>query len=378
MPSYAKAVTARDRRQAISLLDMGMSIEAVAERLDFPLGQMRRKFKTHVLRAERRAAVAARLAAEDAARPPASSPPSAAPAPPSPVANGRHVPKDARRKQPQGRVPERERKPGQKPAPVVGPERAAAVAAQKPVYEPALPSAHAGFVPSSVRRFTAAEEAIIASLAAYGAQDREIAALMRCTEATLRRACGAIMDLAVMRMNAQAARFLFKQMRAGSTQATIYWLKTRGGAAWRETQHVNIEGLAGVLVTPGGIDPDRWIETEAVRTALPFGGVAGEDVLESGGAAGVTRELVERVREQRAGGAVAPWEDGGAREDVDVLDMAYEPVPVGRIRAPVGGVGAGNVCDPDVRRIIDADDEGNTDVDVDAGIEDEIAALLGA
>ena len=377
MPSYAKAVTAKDRRQAIALLDMGLSIEAVAERLGFPLGQMRRKMATHVRRAERRKAVEARRAAEEAARPVA--PPPAAPSPPpeaTPVANGRHVPKDARRKQPQGRVPERERKPGQKPAPVVGPERAAAVAAQKPVYEPALPSAHAGFVPSSVRRFTAAEEAIIASLAAYGAQDREIAALMRCTEATLRRACGAIMDLAVMRMNAQAARFLFKQMRAGSTQATIYWLKTRGGAAWRETQHVNIEGLAGVLVTPGGIDPDRWIETEAVRTALPFGGVAGEDVLESGGAAGVTRELVERVREQRAGGAVAPWEDGGAREDVDVLDMAYEPLPVGRIQAPRGSPSVGNVCDPDVGQIIDEDDDDDVSADVD--VEDEIAALLGA
>jgi hypothetical protein len=73
-------------------------------------------------------------------------------------------------------------------------------------------------------------------MAAYGVRQEEIALCLGLRSAkTLRRHFRAELDRASPEANAQVAQSLYQQATSGkNVAATIFWLKTRGGGAWRE------------------------------------------------------------------------------------------------------------------------------------------------
>jgi hypothetical protein len=77
---------------------------------------------------------------------------------------------------------------------------------------------------------------MVRSMAAYGVRQEEIACCLGLRSAkTLRRHFRTELDRAAIEANAQVAQSLYQQATSGkNVAATIFWLKTRGGGAWRD------------------------------------------------------------------------------------------------------------------------------------------------
>jgi hypothetical protein len=104
------------------------------------------------------------------------------------------------------------------------------------------------------------------------------------SETTFRREFAREIATATIKANAAVTESLFKQCRAGDVVAMKFWLKVRAG--WRETQHVHLDGIHGVLVAPATVTPDQWIaEQMAKNQDHPPGIEQAEVVSVSGGSA---------------------------------------------------------------------------------------------
>jgi len=77
---------------------------------------------------------------------------------------------------------------------------------------------------------------MVRSMAAYGTRQEDIARCVGLRSAkTLRSHFREELDRAAPEANAQVAQSLYQQATSGkNVAATIFWLKTRGGGAWRE------------------------------------------------------------------------------------------------------------------------------------------------
>lgn len=89
------------------------------------------------------------------------------------------------------------------------------------------------------------------------------ATLRPISEDTLRSHYAHELALGPAHANSSVSKSMF-QMATGtggakrSMPAAAFWLKARAG--WRETQHVEVDLRAGVLVAPAGVSPEKWIE----------------------------------------------------------------------------------------------------------------------
>lgn len=79
---------------------------------------------------------------------------------------------------------------------------------------------------------TDAQRRMVRSLAAYGAKQDLIAAVLEQSSRTLRKHFRSELDRAAVEANAQVAQRLFKEAVDGNITAAIFWLKCR--ANWRE------------------------------------------------------------------------------------------------------------------------------------------------
>lgn len=176
-------------------------------------------------------------------------------------------------------------------------------------------------VPTTRRVLSEKEIRLAESMYAYGIPKMHIERLLKVSGPVLERCAGDRMAVALSLTNTRVAGFLFNEARKGSVQAQIFWLKARGGDAWKETQHVSIEGTVGVLVAPGAVGPEVWIAAEAQRSALLAPGAT------SGGAGteGVKAALVDQVRTvEEPEDSVPPWEVEG--DDIEKGWVApYDP-----------------------------------------------------
>lgn len=195
--------------------------------------------------------------------------------------------------------------------------------------EQQFPESRTGSKLANRREFTEREVEIVQTAAAYGIPNSTIAKMLRTTVEILERECGDAMEIAVANLNAMAAACLVKQMQMGSVPAITYFLKARGGPGWRETQHISMEGKVGVLVAPGGVEPDAWIEMEAVRTQ-DTDPTSGEPSAHPGAIAGAA--AVRTFDQDRELGAVLPWR---AEHDKDrPATPAWRPVPISDLGLP--------------------------------------------
>ena len=104
------------------------------------------------------------------------------------------------------------------------------------------------FVPTPEQRKT------VRSMAAMGMPQNEIAACIGLrSPKTLRRHFRNELDTAAIEANVRIARSLYEMATAGkNTAAAIFWLKTRGGGAWREHSSAGqrVIELPNFVVTP--------------------------------------------------------------------------------------------------------------------------------
>ena len=85
---------------------------------------------------------------------------------------------------------------------------------------------------------TAEERKLVASLAAYGVRQEEIAAVVSVSVDSLARHCRKELDTGAIRANARVAEALYQKAVNGNVTAMIFWLKTR--ARWRETDRLEV------------------------------------------------------------------------------------------------------------------------------------------
>lgn len=89
---------------------------------------------------------------------------------------------------------------------------------------------------------------LVKSLAAVGMTYEDIAVKLDISSDTLVKYYKKELTLGRAEANAEIARTLFQQAKAGNTTAMIFWLKSR--ARWKETNHHEISGIDGApLVT---------------------------------------------------------------------------------------------------------------------------------
>lgn len=128
---------------------------------------------------------------------------------------------------------------------------------------PAVGGALTGFDPTEPDRVTAR------TAAAVGMRHDEIslmiinpATLAPINEETLRAHFEVELREGPLRANLAVGDSLYRKALGdgpGAITASIYWTKARMN--WRETQHVEVEVKAGVLVAPAGSLPEDWIQS---------------------------------------------------------------------------------------------------------------------
>ena len=113
---------------------------------------------------------------------------------------------------------------------------------------------------------------LVATLAAYGVIQREIAAVVGIDATTLARAFAHELDTAATKANAQVAKALFEHATKGkgasAVQAQRFWLACRAGWRSRDQQDSEggfVPGAHGVLVVPLGVTPDDWISKQRAK-----------------------------------------------------------------------------------------------------------------
>tara|TARA_R110000851_G_scaffold120002_1_gene248108 strand:- start:41909 stop:42553 length:645 start_codon:yes stop_codon:yes gene_type:complete len=124
---------------------------------------------------------------------------------------------------------------------------------------------------------TPEQQTQVETLAGLGMRVDEIAVMVinpttlaPISETTLRRHFERELTLGPAKANAKVAGSLFK-MATGTSgvkrdkTAAIFWAKARMG--WRETQHVEVDLKAGVLIAPAHLTPEEWVEASQVHDA---------------------------------------------------------------------------------------------------------------
>jgi len=81
------------------------------------------------------------------------------------------------------------------------------------------------------------------TLAAVGVRHEDIAAKLGISADTLTKYYRQELDDGRVDANAQVAKSLYEQAKAGNTTAMIFWLKTRAG--WKETNVTELTGQDG-------------------------------------------------------------------------------------------------------------------------------------
>lgn len=142
-----------------------------------------------------------------------------------------------------------------------------------PAKDPEAVLAEMGRRSGAGKRFepTAEQRAQVTTLAGLGLPQDQIALLVLnpitgapISEQVLRSAFERELAAGPAQANSSVAQSLFK-MATGTGNvkrvpaAAMFWLKARAG--WRETQHVEVDLRAGVLVAPAGVSPEKWIES---------------------------------------------------------------------------------------------------------------------
>jgi len=80
-----------------------------------------------------------------------------------------------------------------------------------------------------------------------GYTQAQIAALMGCSDETLRKYYREELTNGALKVNAQIGGKLFQKAMGGDTASLIFWAKTRMG--WRETSAINVSSDNGITVS---------------------------------------------------------------------------------------------------------------------------------
>jgi len=106
---------------------------------------------------------------------------------------------------------------------------------------------------------TAERRALVTILVASGCDPKPLAKRFGLTMAKFEQLYAEELEYGTLDATAAVSKALFEAATLeGNVQAMVFWLKARAG--WRDTKHIEVSDVAGVLHAPLTSSPDEWGE----------------------------------------------------------------------------------------------------------------------